>query len=222
MNYRNIALIFLLSALFGCDKFAGVTVTETFNIENTYSELYVSNAINVVISDTAEEVKVTTGENLLPNVIIEEKDDILDIRLKDGTYFFNSTVNIELPVNPNLTKLTLSKASDIEGDVNAEELTINLRNASDAKLKGYVKKLTLNLKDASAIKKNIINSRYGFSCDECEVSMEDASDAYIHCDGTIKINRLSGASDLHYTGNATITIAPGATAGASDIKNDIL
>ena len=157
MNYRNITLIFLLSALFGCDKFAGVKVTETFNIENTYSELYVSNAINVVISDTAEEVKVTTGENLLPNVIIEEKDDILDIRLKDGTYFFNSTVNIELPVNPNLTKLTLSNASDIEGDVNAEELTINLRNASDAKLKGYVKKLTLNLKDASGIKKNIIN-----------------------------------------------------------------
>ena len=162
MNCRIITLIFLLSALFGCDKFAGVTVTETFNIENTYSELYVSNAINVVISDTAEEVKVTAGENLLPNVIIEEKDDILDIRLKDGTYFFNSTVNIELPVNPNLTELTLSDASDIEGDVNAQELTINLRNASDAKLKGYVKKLTLNLKDASGIKKNIINSVMDF------------------------------------------------------------
>ena len=81
MNCRIITLIILLSALFGCDKFAGVEVTETFNIENTYSELYVSNAINVVISDTAEEVKVTTGENLLPNVIIEEIDDILDIRL---------------------------------------------------------------------------------------------------------------------------------------------
>ena len=222
MNCRIVVLIFVLSALLGCDKFAGDSFTKTFNIENTYSELYVSNAINVVISDTAEEVKVTTGENLLPNVIIEEKEDILDIRLKDGTYFFNSTVNIELPVNPNLTELTLSDASDIKGKVNAEELTINLRNASDANLKGYVKKLTLNLKDASGIKKNIINSRYGFSCDECEVSMEDASDAYIHCDGTIKINRLSGASDLHYTGNATITIAPGATAGASDIKNDIL
>ena len=136
MNYRNITLIFLLSALFGCDKFPGVKVTETFNIENTYSELYVSNAINVVISDTVEEVKVTAGENLMPNVIIEEKDDILDIRLKDGIYFFNSVINIELPVNPDLTKLTLSDASDIKGEVNAEDLTINLRDASDAKLKG--------------------------------------------------------------------------------------
>ena len=222
MNCRIIALIFLLSTVFGCGKFAGHSVTETYELENTYKELHVSNAINVVISDTAEEVTVTAGENLLSNVIIEEKDNILDIRLKDGTYFFNSTVNIELPVNPNLTELTLSDASDIKGEVNAEELTINLRDASDAKLNGYVKKLTLNLKDASGIKKNIINSRYGLSCDECAVSMEDASDAYIHCDGTIRIVKLSGASDLHYTGNATIILVPGAISGASDVKNDVL
>ena len=221
MNCRFIILFFLLSALFGCDKFAGDSFTKTFNIENTYSELYVSNAINVIISDSVEEVKVTAGENLMPNVIIEEKDDILDIRLKDGIYFFNSVINIELPVNPDLTKLTLSDASDIKGEVNAEELTINLRDASDAKLKGYVKKLTLNLKDASGIKKNIINSRYGLSCDECAVSMEDASDAYIHCDGTIRIVKLSGASDLHYTGNAEI-ILTGSTSSSSDIKHDVL
>ena len=222
MNYRIITLTFLLSALCGCDKFAGESVTEIFDIENTYKELHISNAINVVISDTVEEVKVTTGENLLPNVIIEENGDILSVELKDGTYFLNSVVNIELPTNPNLTVLDLSNASDIEGEVNAEELTINLANASDAKLTGHVGKLTLNLKNASSIKKNIINKHYALSCDECEVSMEDASDAYIHCDGNIKINRLSGASDLHYTGNATITLSPGVTSGASDIMHDVL
>ena len=222
MNYRIITLTFLLSALCGCDKFAGESVTEIFDIENTYKELHISNAINVVISDTVEEVKVTTGENLLPNVIIEENGDILSVGLKDGTYFINSVVNIELPTNPNLTVLDLSNASDIEGEVNAEELTINLANASDAKLTGHVGKLTLNLKNASSIKKNIINKHYALSCDECEVSMEDASDAYIHCDGNIKINRLSGASDLHYTGNATITLSPGVTSGASDIMHDVL
>ena len=222
MNYRIITLTFLLSALCGCDKFAGESVTDTFDIENKYKELHISNAINVVISDTADEVKVTTGENLLPNVIIEENGDILSVGLKDGTYFLNSVVNIELPTNPNLTVLDLSNASDIEGEVNAEELTINLANASDAKLTGHVGKLTLNLKNASSIKKNIINKHYALSCDECEVSMEDASDAYIHCDGNIKINRLSGASDLHYTGNATITLSPGVTSGASDIMHDVL
>ena len=222
MNYRIITFTFLLSALCGCSKFAGESVTEIFDIENTYKELHISNAINVVISDTVEEVKVTAGENLLPNVILEENGNILSVGLKDGTYFFNSVVNIELPTNPNLTVLDLSNASDIEGEVNAEELTINLANASDAKLTGHVGKLTLNLKNSSSIKKNIINKRYGLSCDECEVSMEDASDAYIHCDGNIKINKLSDASDLHFTGRATITLTPGATAGASDIKQDVL
>ena len=127
-----------------------------------------------------------------------------------------------MPTNPNLTVLNLSNASDIEGEVNAEELTINMANASDAKLTGHVGKLTLNLKNASSIKKNIINKHYALSCDECEVSMEDASDAYIHCDGNSKINRISGASDLHYTGNATITLSPGVTSGASDIMHDVL
>ena len=52
----------------------------TYDIVNTYKELHISTAINVVISDTAEEVKVTAGENLIPNIIIEEKGDNLDIR----------------------------------------------------------------------------------------------------------------------------------------------
>ena len=222
MNSRIITLTILLCALFGCGKSAGNYVTQTFDIENTYKELKVSNSINVVISNSAEEVKITATENLMPNVIIEENNDVLSVRLKDGPYSFNSEVKIEIPANPNLTKLSLSNASDIEGELNAEDLTIHLANASDAKLTGHVGKLTINLENASDIKKNIINSRYGLSCDECEVFMESASDAYIHCDGSITIYKLTGASDFHYTGNATILLAPGATSGASDIKNDIL
>ena len=222
MNYRILAFTLLVSSLFGCDKFAGESITVTFDIVNTYKELHVSNAINVVISDTAEEVKVTAGENLIPNIIIEEKDDKLDIRLKDGVYIFNSAVKIELPANSDLIKLNLSDASDIEGEVNTEELTINLTDASDAKLDGHVGKLILNLKDASAIKKNIVNKCYGLSCDECEVSMEDACDAYIHCDGTIRIVKLSDASDLHYTGNAEIILTGGVPSSSSDIKHDVL
>ena len=222
MNYRIITFTFLLSALCGCSKFAGESVTEIFDIENTYKELHISNAINVVISDTVEEVKVTAGENLLPNVILEENGDILSLQLKDGIYFFNSAINVELPANPNLTKLNLSDASDIEGEINAEVLTINMTDASEVKLKGHVGQLILNLKDASGIRKTTINRRYGLSCDVCEVSMEDASDAYIHCDGNIKINKLSDASDLHFTGRATITLAPGAISGTSDINQDVL
>lgn len=222
MKYRIITLTFILSVLLGCDKITRDYAIKFVDIENTYKELHVSDAINVVISDTAEEVKVRAGKNLLPNVIIEEKGDILDIRLKDGTYFFNTAINIEVPVNPSLTKLDLSDASDIRGEINAEDLIINLSDASDAILIGHVGKLTLNIEDASSIKKIIIHKRYGLSCDECEVSIEDASDAYIHCDGTIRIVELSGASDLHYTGNAEIILTGGTLSSSSDIKHDVL
>lgn len=222
MKCKIIFLISCICALFGCDKFAGNTLTETFDISNTYKALFVYNAIDVVITDAVEEVRVTTGENLMSNVIISENGDRLDVRLKEGSYFFNSIVKVELPSNPNLVKVVLSDASDIECEVNAEEFVINLTDASDANLQGHVGKLTIKLDDASSIKKNIINNRYALSCDECEVSMSGASDAYIHCDGNIKVVELYGASDLHYTGSATITLAEGLASSFSDIKHDVL
>jgi len=45
------------------------------------------------------------------------------------------------------------------------------------------------------------------------------SNAYIHCDGSIKVN-LSGASDLHFTGTAFT--GDSSTSGASDIIHDVL
>ena len=156
MKYRIIILTLLLAAFWGCETFSGKSVTETVNIENTYSELYVSDA------------------------------------------------------------------SDIEGEINVEKLIIHLANASDAQLTGHVGELTLNFKNASSIKKNIIGQRYGLSCDNCDVALEDASNAYIHCDGTIRVIELSGASDLHYTGNAEIILTGGTPPSSSDIKHDIL
>ena len=221
MKFRVITFILCLVTLFGCDKFAGTPVTETFEITNTYKELYVQNAIDVSIGNSTNNVRVTAGENLISNVVIEETDDRLEIRLKDGKSFFNSTVKVELPYNPNIGKMTLSDASDIDCEVNAEEFVLSLTDASDARLQGHIGKLKINLDDASSIKKNIVNKRYALSCDECEVSMSGASDAYIHCDGNIKIIRLEGASDLHYTGNAAVTFT-GMSSSSCDIKNDKL
>ncbi len=222
MKFRNITFIFSLLILFGCDKLAGTSVTETLEITNTYIELRVQDAIDVVISNSVEEARITGGENVISYVAIEEANGMLDIRRKDGKYFLNSTVKVELPYNPNLGKMAISDASDIDCEVNAEEFVISLTDASDAKLQGHIGKLKINLDDASSIKKNVVNKRYALSCDECEVSMSGASDAYLHCDGNIKIIKLEGASDLHYTGNATITFAGGIPSSSSDIKNDKL
>ena len=97
--------------------------------------------------------------------------------------------------------MELSGASEIEGDVAANSLNLVLSGASDATLTGKATTLNVELSGASNIVEKMIANKYAFACDRCEGTISGASNAYIHCDGTIKVD-LSGASNLYYTGNA--------------------
>jgi hypothetical protein len=116
-------------------------------------------------------------------------------------------------------EMDLTGSSNIKGYVEALDLDLELSGASDATLEGQVDMLMINLSGASNIKKTINGNKYGFTCDQCEGTMTGASNVYIHCDGTIKVN-LSGASDLHFTGNAFTGDCT--TSGGSDIYHDTL
>ena len=122
-------------------------------------------------------------------------------------------------IEANDITLDLSGASKIESNVTANNLDIELSGASDATLIGNVNILKLDLSGASNIIKTIVERHYGLACDLCVGEMSGASDAYIHCDGTIKVD-LSGASDLHFTGHAFTGDC--STSGDSDIIHDVL
>ena len=115
--------------------------------------------------------------------------------------------------------MNLSGDSYFEGNIDASELDLEMSGASDATLRGQVTTLDIDLSGASSIKKTINGSNYGFECDFCKGEMSGGSDAYIHCNSIIKVN-LSGASDLHFTGNAFT--ADSETSGASKIIHDVL
>ena len=115
--------------------------------------------------------------------------------------------------------MDLSGASKIEGQVTATDLDLELSGGSDAILEGEVNKLEVNLSGASNIVEKVVGSRYALVCDRCEGEMSGGSNAYIHCDGTIKVN-LSGGSELHYTGNAATTGCN--CSGGSAISHDVL
>ena len=138
--------------------------------------------------------------------------DEVDINLSGASNFIGEVLADEI-------EMDLTGSSNIKGYVEALDLDLELSGASDATLEGQVDMLMINLSGASNIKKTINGNKYGFTCDQCEGTMTGASNAYIHCDGTIKVN-LSGASDLHYTGNAS-TIGS-TTSGGSDIYHDTL
>lgn len=115
--------------------------------------------------------------------------------------------------------LDLSGASSITGRLNAGKVVIDLSGASDAILEGLTDMLDISLSGSSNIVRKALGDRYAFSCNKCEGSISGASDAYIHCDGSISVS-VSGASGLHYTGNAATSGSH--STGGSSVVHDVL
>ncbi len=138
--------------------------------------------------------------------------DEVDISISGASNFFGDIWADQIDMD-------LSGGSNINGNVAADDLDLELSGASNVKLLGQVGMLKVDLTGASNIVKQIVENRYGLVCDQCEGSITGASNAYIHCDGNIRVS-LSGASDLHYTGDANTTGST--TSGASNIIRDVL
>ena len=136
----------------------------------------------------------------------------IEVELSGASEFFGDIDADEIDMN-------LSGASNIEGHVSATELDIKLSGASDATLEGQVAELEIDLTGASNIIEKVVENRYALFCDRCEGTLSGASDAYIHCDGSIKVS-LTGGSELHYTGNASTSGCN--CSGGSIIVHDVL
>ena len=138
--------------------------------------------------------------------------DELEIDMSGASDFYGAIYADEIDME-------LSGASKIEGQITAIDLDLELSGASDATLEGVVGKLEVNLSGASNIIEKIVGNRYALICDQCEGEMSGGSNAYIHCDGSIKVS-LSGGSELHYTGDAATTGSE--CSGGSIISHDVL
>ena len=138
--------------------------------------------------------------------------DEVELDLSGASEFFGDVEADEIDMD-------LSGASQIKGYVAATDLDLKLSGGSDASLEGEVNKLEINFSGASNIIEKVVGNRYALVCDRCEGEMSGGSDAYIHCDGSIRVS-LSGGSELHYTGNAATTGSD--CSGGSVISHDVL
>lgn len=149
------------------------------------------------------------------------------------------TFTSEYPISSSLVKIRLTGASGLFADIDATDVEMNLigasackgnlvasnslhlvaTGASSATLWGSTDKLKLNLSGASNLTKQVVGEHYSFSCRECDGALTGASNAFIHSDGSIVV-KLTGASDLHYTGNASTSGST--TTGASNLIHDVL
>ncbi len=115
--------------------------------------------------------------------------------------------------------LDCSGASLFKGNVRASELTLDLSSAASVDIVGVTEILKFDMSGASKIMYSTKAGRYSLACKRCDGSISGASRAYIHCDEAIEVS-VSGASDLHYTGDPDTSGI--STSGASKIYHDVL
>lgn len=241
-----VCMAMTLANLQGCSKIrieaAGYTDSISFALPMDFRGIDVESAIEVIFTDTCEEVHIETDANLLPYVAVYEHRGMLkieytdDISLKGNSWNHVRTV-VKVPYKDGLNALSLSGASVFESDrtlvgtsfdVSASGAstvicTFDLAGHLDASLSG-----ASSLQCASFRARSVYMDASGASSflatgsmSECEMSLSGASrvesmagaDRY-----ALRIDRctgdLSGASTAVFASEGVITCS---LSGASHI-----
>ena len=103
----------------------------------------------------------------------------------------------------------LSGASTFLGEVNCNKLYADLSGASNFDASGNANDFDLEVSGASVVRD------YGLSIEKLSAELSGASNAFLTIEDEIDVE-ASGASNLHYKGNATVVRKD--LSGASSIK----
>jgi Putative auto-transporter adhesin, head GIN domain len=199
----------------------GVYKAENRTVSGTFTGVDVSGNTDVYVKqDSVVSIRVETDENLLPYVIIENRNGVLSIHQKEGTNL-KSSRSIKVYVSaPSFTNFEASGACDFysENQLNSSEpITINLSGASDVKLELKAPKVNADLSGAGSItlKGETKDFRVGGSgstnihcfelmTENTSVDLSGAGNAEVFA--SVKLDaHVSGAADIKYKGNAAVS-----------------
>ena len=175
----------------GCSKWAGDPVTKAFSVGDAYIELDVEDAFDVYVSDTATQITITVGENIMPHVKVVNADNKLSIYLKGWTTNRGSDMKVILPYNAELRRIGLHGASEFHTDftIVAEEVEIELTGASDFYGNIEAGDIEMDLSGASSFSGHV-------STHEMDLDMSGSSDAALEGQVDYLDMDLSGASTI--------------------------
>lgn len=181
----------LLAAFCGCSKWVGDPITQEFDIDGSYAELYVEDAFDVFVSDTVDKVIVTAGEKIMPKVIVKKSGDKLEIYLKGWNSNRGSDMKVILPYNAVLNKVDLNGASEFHSDypLVAQKVVVALSGASDFFADIEAGNVEADLSGSSDINGNI-------TATILNLEMSGSSDAAITGQVSSLNLSLSGASSI--------------------------
>lgn len=208
---KTLIMISLCALLFGCTKEWGNPTTRNYPINGSFTELDVSSAFQVTVSDQVTDVVITVDDMAHDKVIVKVVNGELQIGFKPNTFYNGSKPTAVIPANANLRSVELSGASSFTGDlnghdvdidlsgashfhgsVNAEEIDVDLSGASKVVMNGFCsEKMDIDLSGASTVEASLLETPSVVG------SMSGASTADVTICSNLNVS-LSGASTLIY------------------------
>lgn len=194
--------------------------TQEEHYEN-YNGIEVSTAftVDVHFSDIDEIIEIEANDNLHQYIEVEKINNVLRIRLKNGTNVRgNSTLKAHITTKNHLetysasgasriilnnelvaefVSISLSGASTFTGNIDAKSISLFVDGASSTSIEGSTELLTADVSGASLI------NNYELQSHDVNLNLSGASQVSLTANGVIDIT-ASGASFCRYKGDATI------------------
>ena len=214
-KYLFILSTLVLFALCSCNKIAGDPISKDFSVEGSYTELQVENGFDVTVSDAVNQITVTAGENVMPNVLVEKVGNKLRIHLKALTSAYGCDLKVVLPFNADLTDVDLSGASKFysEYGLDGQKVDVELSGASEFYCDLYADEIDVDMSGASEFFGDI-------DADDIDMDLSGASKIEGYVTATEFDIELSGGSDATLEGQvAELEIN---LSGASDIIEKVV
>ncbi len=215
---RNLILILISSILFiSCASVSGngKVRDENREISNIY-EVRTSGSIDVEIrSGDNYSLTVQDDENLLPYVITEVDDGVLNVHYKDGYSIMRDHAKVIITA-PTLEKLSSSGSADItsvgviknsnqieintsgSGDINAEvdapSIRVSGSGSGNVTLSGRTKDFDCKISGSGDVKCANLKS------ENAVIHVAGSSDVHVFASVTLKVN-VTGSGDVYYGGN---------------------
>ena len=216
----NHILILIASTVFiSCASVSGNGNVRDENREiSNISEVKTSGSIDVEIrSGDKYSLTVQDDENLLPYVITEVNDGVLNIHYKDGYYVMRDHAKV-IVTAPALEKLSSSGSADItsvgviknsnrieintsgSGDINAEVDAPSIRvtgsGSGNITLSGRTKDFNCQISGSGDVKCGNLKS------ENAVIHVSGSSDVHVFASVSLKVN-VTGSGDVYYGGNPT-------------------
>jgi hypothetical protein len=224
---KQISLFLALVLLLGTSscrwkhvKGSGVIITRDLHIGHA-ERIRLSGSIDVYLTQGAvTSVKVEGDDNILPLVIIEERDGELNIKTKNNiSYSTEASVKVYITTNK-LSSVKVSGSGDVYGkskftgsekftagisgsgnitlDLNAPEVESNISGSGNITLQGETANQKLNISGSG-----------DYNCEELKsenttVRITGAGDVKVFADAKLDIH-ITGGGSIYYKGNAAVT-----------------